>query len=147
MPWSSDRPNMTVSGSQVPGAVRWLQVPGPVRATPVVVRHILVQDRPQVPWPGDQHPVGDLGPDGAHPALRIVVRSRAARRDLHRLDPEAGSTASNAPVNCPARSRTMNRNRSARSPQVHQQVPGLLSGPRTVAHAVTPRTWTWLVPT
>jgi hypothetical protein len=27
----------------------------------VVVRGVLIQDRAQVPWPGDQHPVGDLG--------------------------------------------------------------------------------------
>jgi hypothetical protein len=29
-----------------------------VRATLVVVRDVLVQDRAQVPRPGDQHPVG-----------------------------------------------------------------------------------------
>jgi len=47
-------------------------------------------------------------------------RPRPPRRDLHHLDPAAASTASNAPVNCPARSRTRNRNWAARS-QVHQQ--------------------------
>jgi hypothetical protein len=26
----------------------------------VVMRYVLVQDQPQVPRPGDQHPVGDL---------------------------------------------------------------------------------------
>ncbi len=39
---------------------------GSVRAMPVVVRGILVQDRPEMPWPGDQHPIGDLGPDCAY---------------------------------------------------------------------------------
>ena len=37
--------------------------------------------------PGDQHPVGDLGPGCAHPALGVSVRCWAARRDLHHLDP------------------------------------------------------------
>jgi hypothetical protein len=69
--------------------VRWPQVPGPVRAMLVVVRDILVQDCPQVPWPGDQHPVGVLSLDGPYPALGIGVRCRAARRDLHHLDPRA----------------------------------------------------------
>jgi hypothetical protein len=57
---------------------------------PVVMRYVLVQDRPQVPRPGDQHPVGDLSPDGAHPPFGKGVRSRAARRDLHHLDTGAG---------------------------------------------------------
>ena len=33
---------------------------------------------------------GDLGPDGPHPALRIGVRLRAARWDLHHVDPGPG---------------------------------------------------------
>lgn len=33
-------------------AVWWPQIPGPVRATLVVVRDVLVQDRAQVPRPG-----------------------------------------------------------------------------------------------
>jgi hypothetical protein len=49
-------------------AVRWPQVPGPMRAMLVVVRDVLVQDRSQVPRPSDQNPVGDPGPDCAHPA-------------------------------------------------------------------------------
>jgi len=35
-------------------AVRGPQVPGPVRAMLVIVRDVLVQDRPQVPRPGDR---------------------------------------------------------------------------------------------
>ena len=56
----------------------------------VVVRDVLFQDRAQVPLPGDQHPVGDLGPGCSHPALGISVRSRAPRRDLHHLDSGTG---------------------------------------------------------
>jgi len=41
-----------------PGAAVWRpQVHAAVRAMLVIVRDVLVQDRPQVPRPGDQHPV------------------------------------------------------------------------------------------
>jgi hypothetical protein len=53
------------------------------------VHGVLSQDRAQVPRPGDEHPVGDLGPDGAHPAFGIRVHPRAARWNFHRLDPRA----------------------------------------------------------
>ena len=33
---------------------------------PVTGRDALLQGRPQVPLPGDQHPAGDPGPDRAH---------------------------------------------------------------------------------
>ena len=46
-------------------AIRWSQVPGPVRATLVVMRDVLVQDRPEVPWPGDR--------------IRSVTSARAVR--------------------------------------------------------------------
>jgi hypothetical protein len=54
-----------------------------VRAMAVVVRGVLVQDRAQVPWPGDQHPVGDLGTGCSHQALGISIRSERPRRGLH----------------------------------------------------------------
>jgi hypothetical protein len=38
----------------------------------------------------DQHPVGALGSDGAHEPLRVTVRSRCPRRDLHRVDALGG---------------------------------------------------------
>jgi hypothetical protein len=66
--------------------VWWPQLPGPMR---VAVRDVLSRDSAQVQWPGDQPPVGDLGPDSPHPALGIGVRSRAARRDPRHLDSRA----------------------------------------------------------
>jgi hypothetical protein len=54
------------------------------------MRDVLIQDRAQVPGPGDQHPVGDLGPGCPYPAFGIGVRPGTARRDLHRLDPRSG---------------------------------------------------------
>ena len=46
-----------------------------MRAMPVVMGYILVQDRLQVPWPGDQHPLGDLGPGCAYPVLGVSVEA------------------------------------------------------------------------
>jgi hypothetical protein len=61
-------------------AVWWPQVPGSVRAMVVIVRGVFIQDRAQVPRPGDQHPVGDLGSGCSDPALGISV---APHRQLH----------------------------------------------------------------
>jgi len=41
---------------------------------------VLIQNRAQVPLPGDQHPVGDLGPDGVHPAAERNEDAIAAWR-------------------------------------------------------------------
>lgn len=38
----------------------------------------------------DQHPIGDLRPDGEHEPFRINIRARAAERDLHGLDTSSG---------------------------------------------------------
>jgi hypothetical protein len=61
-------------------AVRWPQVPCPVRPMPVVLGGVLIQDHAQVPRPRDQHPVGDLRPDGEHPPFGVSV---APHRQLH----------------------------------------------------------------
>jgi hypothetical protein len=54
------------------------------------VQLILSQSRPQVPLAEDQHPVGELSPDGENEPLRIGIRLRAPRRDLHDLDTSLG---------------------------------------------------------
>ena len=59
-------------------------------APPVVVGLVLGQDRLQRPLAEDQHPVSNLVPDGKHEPFRISIRSRAARRDLHSLNPGVG---------------------------------------------------------
>jgi len=46
----------------------------PVRPVLVVMSDVLIQDRVQVPLPGDERPVGDLRPDRTHPAFGISVR-------------------------------------------------------------------------
>jgi hypothetical protein len=59
----------------------------------VVVRDVLVQDRPEVPLPGDQQPVGDLSPGCAHPPLGVSIgphrqpRLGAAERASNAIHP------------------------------------------------------------
>ena len=59
--------------------------------------------------------VGDLGPGCEHEPFRVSVRSRVAAGRLSTTSmPASARTASNAAVNCPARSRTRNRKPTAR---------------------------------
>ena len=68
-------PYMAVTACSRDGAV------GPGRAElaaamgslSVVVGLVLGQDQPQMPFAGDQHPVGDLGSDGEHEPFRKSV--------------------------------------------------------------------------
>ena len=77
-----------VSGEVVgPGRAESAAAVGP---SSVVVPGVLGQDRPQVPFAEDQHPVGDLGPGGEHEPFGVGVRARAPGRDLHHLDTGAG---------------------------------------------------------
>ena len=48
---------------------------------------VLGEDRAQVPLAEDQHPVSALGSGGEDIPFRASVRARAARRDLHSVDP------------------------------------------------------------
>jgi hypothetical protein len=75
---------------------------------PVVMRDVLLQDRVQIPHPGDQHPVGDLSPHSDptsrqehHPVRRILAwngrknrlplgRVPGPPRGLHRVQDAAG---------------------------------------------------------
>jgi hypothetical protein len=68
----------------LPGEIRE-GVIGPTRAElaaavgppPVLMALVLGQDRPQVPFAEDQHPVGDLRPGGEHEPFRITVGARS----------------------------------------------------------------------
>jgi len=61
--------------------------------------------------------------------------------------PALASTASNASVNCPARSRIRNRNWLARSPRSISRFRACCTVHAPSGCAVTPRMWTWRVPT
>jgi hypothetical protein len=85
--------------------------------SPVVVPGIFGQDRPQVPFAEDQHPVGDFGPGSEDESFGIGV-ARGLRGGIFTASmPASARTASNDAVNCPARSRTRNRKSAARSPR------------------------------
>ena len=61
-----------VSGGVVgPGRAESAAAVGP---SPVVVPGVLCEDRPQVPFTEDQHPVRHLGPGGEHEPFGIGVR-------------------------------------------------------------------------
>ena len=61
-----------------------------MRAPPVVMGRVLGQDRPQMPFAEDQHPVGDLRPGGEHEPFRITVGARTPGWDFHGLDTGIG---------------------------------------------------------
>jgi len=60
--------------------IRWPLIERSVRPVAVVVRHVLGKHGRQVPLADNQHPVGALAADGAHPALRERI---GPRRQLH----------------------------------------------------------------
>jgi hypothetical protein len=61
-----------------------------VAAAGVVVADVLGQDRAQMLFTGDEHPVGALGPYRAYEALGISVHSGRLWRDGQRCDPDRG---------------------------------------------------------
>jgi hypothetical protein len=61
-----------------------------VRSSSVVVLAVLRQDRLQVSFAEDQHPVGDPGPGGDHESFGVSVRARASGRNLRCGDAGAG---------------------------------------------------------
>ncbi len=51
----------------------WTKLTAAMRASSVVVGLVPGQDRPQMSFAGDQHPVDDLGPGGEHEPLRKSI--------------------------------------------------------------------------
>jgi hypothetical protein len=127
------------------------RVVGPGRAelaaamgtTSVVMGLVLGQDCPQVPLAEDQHPVGDLGPGREYEPFRIGVRARAAGGIFTALMPASARAVSNAPVNCPIRSRTRYRKPAARSPRSITRLRICWVVHRPSGFAVTPRMCTY----
>ena len=79
--------------------IRWPQVPGPVRTMPVIGRDVLLQHCPQVPRPGDQHPIGALART-VRTHLPAEAFARGLRGGIFTASiPAAASTAPDAPVN------------------------------------------------
>ena len=110
----------------------WSLLAGLVRAVPVVMADVLAEHRPQVPLAVDQHPVGALCSCAAYPSLGNRVRARGPRRRLHYRHALAGEdcveSAGELAVTVP------DQEAEAAGPgaEIHDQVAGLLGGPRTV---------------
>ena len=66
-----------------PGWLELLSAMGPLG---VVVLDVLGDHRVQMPATEDHHPVGELGSDGADEPLRVAVRLRTPRWNLHDCD-------------------------------------------------------------
>jgi hypothetical protein len=78
---------------------------------------VLAEERPQVPFVVDQHPVGALGSCGAYPSLGIAVRA---------WGPSSAKISSNALVNLASRSRIDEAEGADPVAEIHEQVAGLL---------------------
>jgi hypothetical protein len=89
-----------------PGRAKLAAAMGP---SPVVVGLVPGQGRPQVSFAGGQHRVDDLGPGGEHNRSAQAF-ARGLRGGISTASmPALARTASKDTVNCPARSRTRNR--------------------------------------
>src|SRR5215831_8272620 len=63
-----------------------------LRLSSVVVPGVLGENRPQVPFAEDQHPVGEFGPGGEDEPFGMSVRARTAEWDLRCRDADAGQS-------------------------------------------------------
>jgi hypothetical protein len=100
-------------------------------APPVVVGAVSGEDGSQVPLTEDQHAVGELGPDGQHEPFGEAVRPRTPRRNLHSVDPRAGQHTVEAGGELAGPVADQEPERRGAVIQIHQQIPGLLGGPRS----------------
>jgi Protein of unknown function (DUF5661) len=75
---AEDRPALDALAVQVRDRVIWpgrSEVAAAMGPSSVVVGLVFGQDRLQMPLTEDEHPVGDLGPDGEHESFRVSVRA------------------------------------------------------------------------
>ena len=130
-------PLMGEVGDGVVGSRR-VQLTAAVGSSSVVVGLVLGQDRLQVSFAEDQHPVGDLGPGGEHEPLRESVRARASGWDVHGLDVGGGEDRVERIGELPGGVADQEVELRGAVPEVHQEVADLLGGPRPSGWAVTP---------
>ena len=95
-------------------------------APSVVMGLVLGQDRPQMPFAEDQHPVGDLGPGGADEPFGGSVRARTAGRDLRCCDTGAGQDRVEGVGELPGAVADQEPEVGGAVAEVQQKVPGLL---------------------
>lgn len=77
-------------GSGLGFPVGWPLLAGLMQPVPVVVAGVLTEDRPQVPFIVDEHPVDALGSCGAYPSFGVTVRPWRLRRGLDYFQALAG---------------------------------------------------------
>src|SRR5829696_8757183 len=97
---------------------------------PVVVGAVSGEDAPQVPFAEDQDTVGELGSDGQHESFGEAVRPRAARRDLHGVVSVCGQDGVERGGELAGPVADEEPERRGALIKLHQQVAGLLGGPR-----------------
>jgi hypothetical protein len=112
--------------------VGWSLLAGLVRPVPVVMAGVRAQDRPQVPFAVDEHPVGALGSCAAYPSLGETVRARGPRGDFDNLDALAGEDRVEGAGEFGVAVPDQEAEGADPVAEIHDQVAGLLGGPRTV---------------
>jgi hypothetical protein len=118
---------------------RGAELAAAVGSSSVVVPGVLGEDRPQVLFAEDQHPVIDLGSGGEHEPFGIGVRPRTAGRDLQRFDAGAGQDRVERCGELPGAVADQEPEVRGAVTEVHQKIAGLLGGPRPVRVRGDPR--------
>jgi hypothetical protein len=85
-----------------------------------------------MPVAEDQHAVGELGADGQHEAFGVAVRSRTSRRDLDHLDARIREHCVESACVLPGPITDEEPEPRYLFAEVHEEVAGLLRGPRSV---------------
>jgi hypothetical protein len=111
--------------------VWWLKLQRSVWPSAVVVGAVLGEDGLKVPLAEDQDAVGELGSGGQDEAFGEAVRSRTARRDLHGVDPGAGQDGVERCGELAGAVADEEPEGVGAVVEVHEQIAGLLSGPRS----------------
>jgi hypothetical protein len=93
---------------------------------------IFVEHRPQVPLVVDQHPIGALASYGAYPPLGIAVRPWRPRRSLDHFDALVGEDLIEGAGELGVTIPDEEPEHPDPVPKVHDEVAGLLGGPRPV---------------
>ena len=102
---------------------------GPV---PVVMGGVLAENRPQMPFVVDEHPVGAFGSCGAYPPLGIAVRTRGPRRGLHYLHALAAEDLVERTGELGVTVPGEEAEGAGPIAELHEQIAGLLRGPGAV---------------
>src|SRR5689334_14801687 len=99
----------------------------------VVVMGVPIECATQMPFPEDEHAIGDLAADGADEPFRIGVGSWAARRDFAHGDASVGQDSVEGGGELPGPVTDHDLELVCLLTQVHEQVSGVLTEPRSTS--------------